>query len=137
MPLKRGTMPEMNQSTEKNAAAERLAIIRHSVSHIMAQAAVKLFPGTKVAIGPSIENGFYYDFLFPRPVTADDLGAIEAEMKAIIESRQDFVPVTVSREEALRRFAGEEFKTELINELPQDAEITIYENRDEIGRAHV
>jgi threonyl-tRNA synthetase len=99
----------------------------------MAQAVVTLFPGTKVAIGPSIENGFYYDFLLPRPITADDLGTIETEMKRIIDSRQDFVPVTVNREEALRRFATEEFKTELINELPVDAEITIYENRNADG----
>ncbi|MDR2718585.1 MAG: threonine--tRNA ligase [Treponema sp.] len=112
-----------------NQQSEKLSVIRHSVSHIMAQAVVKLFPGTKVAIGPSIENGFYYDFLLPRPITADDLETIETEMKSIIDSRQDFVKVTVSREDALARFAGEEFKTELINELPADAEITIYENR--------
>jgi len=111
-----------------------LAIIRHSVSHIMAQAVVNLFPGTKVAIGPSIENGFYYDFLLPKPVSADELAAIEAEMKRLIDSKQDLAPVTVSREEALRRFAGEEFKTELINDLPGDAEITIYENRDANGK---
>jgi threonyl-tRNA synthetase len=122
-------MPEINQQSEK------LSIIRHSVSHIMAQAVVKLFPGTKVAIGPSIENGFYYDFLLPRSIAADDLETIENEMKRIIDSRQDFVKVTVSREEALKRFAGEEFKTELINELPADAEITIYENRDTDGKA--
>jgi threonyl-tRNA synthetase len=114
---------------EINQQSEKLSIIRHSVSHIMAQAVVKLFSGTKVAIGPSIENGFYYDFLLPRPITTDDLGTIETEMKRIIDSKQDFVPVTVSREEALRRFAGEEFKTELINDLPADSEITIYENR--------
>ena len=115
--------------------SEKLSMIRHSVSHIMAQAVVTLFPGTKVAIGPSIENGFYYDFLLPRPITADDLAAIETEMKRIIDSRQDFVKVTVSREDALRRFTGEEFKTELINELPADAEITIYENRNADGAA--
>jgi threonyl-tRNA synthetase len=95
----------------------------------MAQAVVNLFPGTKVAIGPAIENGFYYDFLLPRPLSTEDLGAIEAEMKRLIDSKQDFVAVTVSREEALRRFADEEFKTELINDLSADAQITIYENR--------
>jgi threonyl-tRNA synthetase len=115
--------------SENNKQQEKLAIIRHSVSHIMAQAVVNLFPGTKVAIGPSIENGFYYDFLLPKPVSPDELAAIETEMKRIIDSKQDFAAVTVSREEALRRFAGEEFKTELINDLPGDAEITIYENR--------
>jgi threonyl-tRNA synthetase len=121
--------------SENNKQQEKLAIIRHSAAHIMAQAVVKLFPGTKVAIGPSIENGFYYDFLLPKPVSTDDLGAIEAEMKRIIDSKQDFAAITVSREEALRRFAAEEFKTELINELPAGAEITIYENRDANGVA--
>jgi len=122
-------MQETNQKSEKQDAGLRLATIRHSVSHIMAQAVVTLFPGTKVAIGPSIENGFYYDFLLPEPISADDLGKIEAEMKRIIESRQDFIKVNVSREEALKRFAGEDFKTELINDLPENEEITIYENR--------
>jgi threonyl-tRNA synthetase len=120
--------------SENNKQQEKLAIIRHSVSHVMAQAVVSLFPGTKVAIGPSIENGFYYDFLLPKPVSADDLATIEAEMKRLIDSKQDFTPVTVSREEALRRFSTEEFKTELINDLPGDAEITIYENRDANGK---
>ena len=129
-------MPEINQQTAKPEAGQKLALIRHSVSHVMAQAVTRLFPGTKVAIGPSIENGFYYDFLLPRPITAEDLSTIEAEMKKIIDSRQDFVPVTVSREEALRRFAGEEFKTELVNELPVDAAITIYENRGADGTVH-
>ncbi|MDR0585371.1 MAG: threonine--tRNA ligase [Treponema sp.] len=127
-------MPESNHQSEKPDAGQRLALIRHSVSHIMAQAVTGLFPGTRVAIGPSIENGFYYDFLLPRPISAEDLPAIEAEMKKIIDSRQDFVKVIVSREEALSRFAGEEFKTELINELPAGAEITIYENRDAEGK---
>ncbi|MDR2476621.1 MAG: threonine--tRNA ligase [Treponema sp.] len=127
-------MPEINQQPEKLAVSQGLTMIRHSVSHIMAQAVTKLFPGTKVAIGPSIDNGFYYDFLLPRPISAEDIPAIEAEMKNIIDSRQDFVKLTVSREEALQRFAGEEFKQELINDLPADAEITIYENRDSEGK---
>ncbi|MDR0323770.1 MAG: threonine--tRNA ligase [Treponema sp.] len=113
--------------------SEKLATIRHSVSHIMAQAVVYLFPGTKTAIGPSIEHGFYYDFLLPRPITAEDLPSIEAEMKKIIDSRQDFIKVTVSRDEALKRFSGEQFKAELINELPADEEISIYENRTADG----
>jgi len=117
--------PEINQ---------KLATIRHSVSHIMAQAVVKLFPGSKTAIGPAIENGFYYDFLLPRQITADDLSAVEAEMKKIIDSRQDFVRVTVSRKDALERFASEEFKTEIINDLPEGEDISIYENRDADGK---
>jgi threonyl-tRNA synthetase len=121
-------MPENKQN-------EKLATIRHSISHVMAQAVVKLFPGTKTAIGPSIENGFYYDFLLPRQITADDLSVIEAEMKKIIDGRQDFVKVTVSRKDALSQFASEEFKTELINELPEGEDISIYENRDKDGNA--
>jgi len=123
------------EANEKLEANGRLAMIRHSVAHIMAQAVVKLFPGTKTAIGPNIENGFYYDFLLPRPIIADDLGAVEEEMKKIIDSRQDFVKVTISRKDALERFCEEQFKTEIINELPQDAEISIYENRDSNGTA--
>jgi len=112
---------------------EKLAKIRHSVSHIMAQAVTKLFPGTKTAIGPAIENGFYYDFLLPKPITSEDLPVIEAEMKKIIDSRQDFIKVTMSRADALSRFADEQFKTELINELPVDEEISIYENKNADG----
>jgi threonyl-tRNA synthetase len=118
------------KSTTKN---EKLQTIRHSVSHVMAQAVTRLFPGTKTAIGPSIENGFYYDFLLPKPLTADDLAAIEEEMRKIIGAKQDFVRVETGREEALARFADEPFKTELISELPPDAVITVYENRDAEG----
>ena len=129
------------KSEAKNlAASERLAAIRHSVSHVMAQAVTNLFPGTLMAIGPSIENGFYYDFEFQKtpggesPITEQDLSAIEAEMKKIIESRQDFISVEMSREEALKRFANEPYKTELINDLPSGEAISVYENRDSTGK---
>ena len=123
----------------KPEASQRLEIIRHSVSHVMAEAVTRLYPGTKVAIGPSIESGFYYDFQFQlgedgkAPISSENLPAIEAEMKKIIESRWDFVRVELSREEALKRFAGETFKQELISELPPDEVISIYENRDAAG----
>ncbi|MDR1421027.1 MAG: threonine--tRNA ligase [Treponema sp.] len=125
--------------TQEQQQNEKLALIRHSVSHIMAQAVTRLFPGTKVAIGPSIENGFYYDFQFPpaeggAPISAADLPAVEAEMKRIIDSRQDFVKITAGRKEALDRFSGEPFKVELVGELPAGAEISIYENRDAEGK---
>jgi threonyl-tRNA synthetase len=119
------------QKQQKN---DKIILIRHSVSHCLAQAVQKRFPGTQVAIGPSIENGFYYDFLFPKPITAEDLPSIEAEMKKIIDSRQDFVRVELSREEALKRFDAETFKTELIRELPEGETITVYENRDAEGK---
>jgi threonyl-tRNA synthetase len=126
--------------TSENKNQEKLALIRHSVSHVMAQAVTRLFPGTNVAIGPSIENGFYYDFQFPlpsdgkAPLTEEDLPAIEAEMKRIIDSKQDFIKVEINRDEALKRFAGEPFKTELIRELPADSAITVYENRNSEGK---
>jgi threonyl-tRNA synthetase len=124
----------MSDNLKNPEAGGKLDLIRHSVSHVMAQAVTVLFPGTKTAIGPSIENGFYYDFQLPKPVTAEDLPVIEAEMKKIIDSRQDFVRVELSREEALERFSGEPFKTELIGDLPVDAVITVYENRDAEGK---
>jgi threonyl-tRNA synthetase len=114
--------------------AEKLGILRHSTSHVMAQAVQNLFSGVKVAIGPSIENGFYYDFKFPSPITAEDLPKIEAEMKRIINSKQDFVRVECSRDEALKRFADEQYKTELIGEIPDGETISIYENRDTDGK---
>ncbi|MDR0497726.1 MAG: threonine--tRNA ligase [Treponema sp.] len=118
---------------------QRLAIIRHSVSHVMAEAVTRLFPGTKVAIGPSIENGFYYDFQFlhgdsKAPISPENLPAIEAEMKKIIDSKEDFIRVETSRDEALELFADEPFKQELIKELPSGEDITIYENRDAGGK---
>jgi len=122
-------------SEDQLDANARLATIRHSVSHIMAQAVVRLFPGTKTAIGPAIENGFYYDFLLPRPITADDLPVIEAEMKKIIDSKQDFVKITAKRLDALMLFAMEPFKSELIRDLPENEIISIYENRDSKGNA--
>lgn len=112
--------------SKEEARAKKLAVIRHSTSHVMAEAVTRLFPGTKVAIGPSIENGFYYDFQLPRPIASDDLSAIETEMKRIIDEKRDFVRKVVSREDAKERFADEPFKLELIDEFPADAEISIY-----------
>jgi threonyl-tRNA synthetase len=123
-------MSDTKQTQEKT---EKLRLIRHSVSHILATAVIRLFPGTKVAIGPAIENGFYYDFLFPAAIAAEDLPKIEEEMKKIIAERQDFVRVIVTREEALRRFAAEPFKTELISALPEGEEISLYEQRNSAG----
>jgi threonyl-tRNA synthetase len=116
------------------ALGNKLSTIRHSVSHILAQAVVKLFPGTKVAIGPSIENGFYYDFQLPTPIATEDLQRIETEMKRIIDDKQDFVRVVSTRQDALKRFADEPFKTELINDLPADTEISIYEQKNKQGQ---
>jgi threonyl-tRNA synthetase len=122
----------MSDIQSKNS--EKLQIIRHSAAHIMAEAVTRLFPGTKTAIGPAIENGFYYDFLFEKPIANEDLPVIEAEMKKIIAAREDFVRVELGRGEAKKRFSGEPFKTELIDALPESEIITVYEQRDGDGR---
>lgn len=100
--------------------------VRHSLSHVMAEAVVKLHPGTKVGIGPAIEDGFYYDFQFPQPLQPDDLPAIEKEMRRIIAGGASFVRKEVSKEEAKSLFADEPFKLELIEGL-EDGTISVYE----------
>ncbi len=100
----------------------------HSSSHIMAQAVKRLFPDVKVAIGPSIEHGFYYDFDKEIPFTEDDLLLIEEEMQRIIDENFFFERKVISREEALELFnnLSEIYKIELINEMPEDETISIY-----------
>ena len=105
---------------------ERLETIRHSTSHVMAEAVLKLFPGSKVAIGPAVENGFYYDFELTRPITQEDLPAIEKEMRKILSSNKDFQRKELSRAEAKAMFADQPYKLELIDGLPEDATISVY-----------
>lgn len=109
---------------------ERLETIRHSTSHVMAEAVLKLFPGSKVAIGPSIENGFYYDFELTRPITQEDLPAIEKEMRKILSSNKEFQRKELSRSEAKAMFADQPYKLELIDGLPEDATISVYNQGD-------
>lgn len=92
----------------------------------MAEAVMNLFPGTKVAIGPAVEHGFYYDFDLPTSITQDDLARIEKEMRRLLSTPQNFVKEIVSRQQALELFKDQPYKCELINDLPQDAEISIY-----------
>ena len=83
---------------------EALEILRHSTAHVLAQAVKRLFKGSKFGVGPAIENGFYYDIDSPEPITADDLVAIEKEMKKIVNENIEFIRHDVSRAEAERRF---------------------------------
>nr|WP_246041749.1 threonine--tRNA ligase [Desulfoglaeba alkanexedens] len=110
---------------------EGLEILRHSASHVMAQAVKKLFPEAKVAIGPAIENGFYYDFQVDRPFTTEDLEKIEAAMKEIIQARIPFRRRELPREEAIRLFEQrkETYKVELLQELEAPT-VSIYEQGD-------
>ncbi len=89
-------------------------VVRHSTAHVMAQAVLRLFPGTKYSIGPPIENGFYYDFDVERPFTPEDLTAIEAEMNKIVKENQRFERKEISREEGLELFAEQPYKIEII-----------------------
>lgn len=118
----------------KDDRAEALELIRHDAAHVMAEAVQELFPGTQVTIGPSIENGFYYDFYrvddqgAPKPFTVDDLPAIETKMREIIARNAPFTKEVLPREAAKARFAalGEKFKVELIDAIPGDEPIKIY-----------
>jgi len=103
-------------------------ILRHSTAHLMAHAVIRLFPGTKVAIGPAIENGFYYDFDPPREFTEEDLPAIEAEMKKIVKENVKIERILMTRDEALAFFekAGEPYKVEIIKEIAQGDVLSFY-----------
>jgi threonyl-tRNA synthetase len=106
---------------------EGLDLLRHSTAHIMADAVKRLFPSAKVTIGPSIENGFYYDFDVERPFSPEDLEAIEAEMTKIIREAAPFTCEVVSKDEAKKLFAdmGESYKLELIDAI-DDEVVSIY-----------
>jgi threonyl-tRNA synthetase len=111
-------------------AAEKMADIRyrlrHSAAHVMAEAVIKLFPEAQIAIGPPTDDGFYYDFEVSRPFTPEDLEKIESLMQGTIKANRPFSGVTLSREAALERFEDQKFKVELITDLPEDEEITVW-----------
>jgi threonyl-tRNA synthetase len=102
-------------SAEHTHEEDHLHRLRHSASHVMAQAVLEKFPEGKVAIGPPIENGFYYDFELPRPLTPEDLEEIEARMREIVAEEHDFVYQEVDEEEARRIFSDQPYKQELID----------------------
>ena len=105
-----------------------LSVYRHSMAHIMAKAVMEIFgkENVQIAIGPQIDDGFYYDFMLPRTITNDDHKAIEDKMREILKRREDWICKEVSKEEALEIFKDQKYKVELINDLPADEKITIY-----------
>ncbi|WP_026514690.1 threonine--tRNA ligase [Butyrivibrio sp. LB2008] len=111
---------------------EYLEVYRHSLAHILAKAVIELY-GKEVqyAIGPQIDDGCYYDFVLPKPVTQDDFKTIEDKMREIIKRREDFTRKEVSRAEALEMFKDQKFKTELIQDLPEDEILTVYYTGDD------
>src|SRR5438128_4843250 len=109
---------------------DALYVLRHSTAHLLAEAVRRLYPGVKIAIGPPIENGFYYDFDFPEPISEADLERIEAELKKQIAEGREWNREDVSREEARRRFAAEDepYKVELVDTA--DGDISFYTQGD-------
>ena len=110
---------------------QELEKARHSLAHILAKAIVSLYPKTKLTIGPAIDDGFYYDIDLDENLTPDHFPAIEKKMKEIINKGEPFVRKVVSKEEALKLFKDNEYKTEIINELPEGEEVSIYYTGDD------
>lgn len=131
-----GQMSDLSLPITKNAKislvkredAEALELIRHDCAHVLAEAVQTLFPGTQVTIGPNIENGFFYDFARNEPFSTEDFAAIEAEMKKIVERGAVFTREVWDRDVAIKYFKdkGENFKAELIQDLPTSEDIKIY-----------
>ena len=112
--------------------AEGLRVLRHTASHVMAQAVKRLYPDTKLAIGPAIDDGFYYDFDREAPFSAEELSDIEKEMKKIVKENIKLERFELPREEAsaFMEEKGEPYKVELIQDLPEDAVISFYKQGD-------
>jgi threonyl-tRNA synthetase len=113
-------------TTRDREDPDALAVLRHSSAHLLAEAVRRLYPGVKIAIGPPIENGFYYDFDFPEPLREEDLEPIEAEIKRELKEGRVWTREEISREEAHRRFEAEDepYKVELVDSA--DGDITLY-----------
>ncbi len=111
---------------------EGLQVYRHTTAHVLAQAVKNIFPTSKLAIGPTIENGFYYDIEFKTPITQQDLQKIESEMKEIIKSDLPIERIVYSKKDAIKVFKdfSENYKVELINELPAGSVISCYKQGD-------
>ncbi|MBO4317587.1 MAG: threonine--tRNA ligase [Mailhella sp.] len=111
------------------------SVYRHSLAHVLAKAVIEIFGKENVqyAIGPQIADGFYYDFLLPRSLGNDDFKTVEAKMKEILQRKEPWTVRELGREEALAAFAGQKFKTELINDLPEDERLTVYYTGDDFA----
>ena len=117
----------MELKKEKDLDLEKA---RHSLAHVLAKALVELYPNTKLTIGPAIEDGFYYDIDLDHSITPDEFKSIEKKMQEIINRGEEFKREVISKEKALKLFAGNEYKTEIINELPDGEEVSIYYTGD-------
>jgi len=129
LPLEDGQQIQILTTRDKDDP-DALYVLRHSAAHLLAEAARRLYPGTKVAIGPPIENGFYYDFEFPEPISEDDLQRLEEEIRREIEEGREWERSEVDRDEARRYFEQEEepYKVELVDSV--DGSISFYKQGD-------
>lgn len=118
----------MELKKEKDLELEKS---RHSLAHVLAKALVRLYPSTKLTIGPAIDDGFYYDIDLDHSITPDEFKVIEKNMQEIINKGEEFKREVVSKEKALELFSGNEYKTEIINELPDGEEASIYYTGDD------
>lgn len=131
-----GEMVDLTRTLEANGkveiitrkSPEALELIRHDCAHVMAEAVQELFPGTQVTIGPAIENGFYYDFARNEPFSTEDFPKIEEKMREIVARNKPLERKVMSRADAIALFEkkGEQYKVELIRDLPEDQTITVY-----------
>jgi len=117
---------------EHEATDDPLQVLRHSAAHLLAAAITELYPDTKYGIGPPVQDGFYYDFQFSKPVSESDLGAIESRMRRLVNEDRPFVRETLSREEAMAEFRkrGQDYKLELIADKVEGDEVSVYRTGD-------
>ena len=118
----------MGEYGEQESTEDPLHLLRHSTAHLLAAAVTELYPDTKYGIGPPVEDGFYYDFAFSKPITEADLAPIESRMRRIAQEARPFVHDTMSREQALAEFRrrGQDYKVELINDKVEGDEVSVY-----------
>src|SRR5438477_2316183 len=128
-PLQDGRKSQILTTRDKDDPAA-LYVLRHSTAHLLAEAVRRLYPGVKIAIGPPIENGFYYDFDFPEPIAEADLERIEAEVAKELKEGREWTREDISRDDAKKRFAAEDepYKVELVDTAEGD--ITLYTQGD-------
>lgn len=114
------------EDSKESAAADRLYKIRHTTAHILAEAVLREFPGARTAIGPPIDNGFYYDFELPRKLSEDDFEKLEEHMRQIMQGKHDLIKEVIPRTKAKQIFADQPYKLELIDAIPEDEEVSLY-----------
>ena len=132
-PIKASILDDpMSEYGEHEATDDPLQVLRHSAAHLLAAAVVELYPDAKYGIGPAVQDGFYYDFAFDKPISESDLGAIESRMRRIVNEDRPFVHETLTRAQAIEEFRkrGQDYKLELIQDKVEGDEVSVYRTGD-------